>query len=810
MNKQEFRSFLNVPERLPDAYRIKLTQDLVMVPLFYSKGFTSLVTFIHSLDAQHLSTIGVSQQERDDLFVDLTRTNILRDSVNPFIARVVDKQPNDMDANAKTLVKFLYAFTNSKSVNSFLDSWWSHKKNFVSILSTYPGWSDKNFALKVSGSTSNGLDYLQGTSLFVAALNTGWRRYGISSLKHTSFNGFSSPVIDKLQYIIGEVFRIVVLDNVKVKSTRDAYLEIPFNTLSGDVMSYKSLLYVQKHLELYPVSAEVDGKYIDLYEKKYGFKFKDIVSRLFFDRLFEGRNDTRYHNSGEFDHNEFINMSLSALLVQLRANKPNLNKQVVVKKLLRFILELKFLQHADYRNAHSVSYSEVDTILFSKLVDDYAVSPNLSIYCNTRFKVRRSNGSGFDWTNHPSWEQVYQKLIECFSPKTVKETFVINLHPVAQLFSSYMSSATSCHNMVDLRRHGDNHSSLGMYHTGQFQAAAAGGFIVAQYDDMPDDKLCFTPLKYRAQLYINPELDMIRQHLAYPGRNNDELAKAEAKTYRNIIHQLLTPWHGFGTEGWLASKPNGDDDSVGTNGYNWDRSSLNKRGDTLRETRGRAGFFGYGSESTFAFSHVIYPEPHNFVLPIASDHFYMTRYETFEEREGNFFFYSEGSFSSFHSLQYLFDNGTNLTNEFNFRLTHGTWKPTTKPLFVKHNEQVFVITEDMPHGVCEECKTIIFSKDDKVCSQCHRTSSSNLFSKMVARTEDPIYFNYKTDDDLTTFLTNVNRTSNIVWKNADSLISFLPSGTKFILVLKDGKLSVKVTKPKDTDNIIDVSSVVFE
>lgn len=800
MNKETFRNFLNVPQTLPHNYRVKLEQDLILVPLFNSEAMSSFKEFLSALVPSHLIDHNIHPEYYNKILSFVLKPYVSR--VNPLISIAFDKKHELND----TLIKLLYRFQDQKAIDSFLNNWWDHKKNFVTVLSSYEGWSDNNFSLKVSGSTSNGIDYEVGTELFASFVRRYryWRQYGIYKKEN------NHSLLDTLRHVISEAFRIIILDNIKIPQTRDALSSLPYHTLSGDMMSYKSSLFIAEHLKQFPVTSNVDGKYIDLFAQKYGVKFQDLNSLFFFEQLLIRNSYLEYTFLNSYKPlclSDDTDMLLSSLFVYLRANKPQLSKQVALKKLVRLLNELNFIS-SDVVGRDRLDLSQIESFNFTQLVDAYTLDEQNRLHTNIKFKVRNASNTGFSYSDNPTIQQTYQKLIECFSCKSIEQTFVINLHPVAQLFSSHFTNASSCHNMVDLRISdtAPDVSMLGGYHKGQFQMAAAGGFIVAQYDSYPDNYLCFKATDYRAQMFINPELDMIRQHLAYPGRNNDELAKSEAKTYRNIIHELLTPWHGFGTEGWLASKPNQDND-VTNSGFNWDKVLLNKRGDTFIETKD-ANYLGYHHESTFAFSHVIYPEPHHFVLPIVKACYPMTSHNlTINEPRSPFYSYDRtraiASPKLFFTLQ-------GLSSTWDSPYTHSTWALVDKPLLARDNKNRFVISQDMPHSTCNKCKTILLGIGLDLCETCVSKSSSKLFSKMVNQTQIPIYFNYKSDDDLSSFLSKVSSSSSVVWKNNDSLISFLPSGTKFLLVLKDGKLSIKVTTPKDNDNIIDVSSVVFE
>jgi len=798
MNKEIFRKFINVPDVLPTNYRVKLEQDLILVPLFNSEAMAAFKDYLSSIVPAHLIDVNIHPDHFNKVLRFLSERFVSR--VNPLIEIGFDKKHELHD----TLIKLLYRFHDQKSIDSFLNNWWDSKKNFVSVLSTYDGWSDNNFSLKVSGSSSNGVDYQVGTELFSSFL----RRYRY--WKHQGFykRNDNRNLFDTLRYVISEAYRIIVLDNIKIPSTRDALSTLPYSSLSGDVMSYKSSLVIAEHLKQFPITSNIDGKYVDLFAQKYGFKFQDLNSLIFFEILFLRTDYLQYSYLNSYSPlhlSDDPDLLLSSLFVYLRANKPQLSKQVAVKKLVRLCTELNFIEGDFTRDRFD--FNQIESFNFTQLVDNYLLNEQNTLNTSIQFKVRNPD-NGFRYSNNPSMQQVYQKLIECFSCKSIEQTFVINLHPVAQLFSSHLTNATSCHNMVDLRRRDDEHDvyNLGGYHKGQFQMAAAGGFIVAQYDSYPDNYLCFKPADYRAQLFINPELDMIRQHLAYPGRNNDELAKSEAKTYRRIIHELLTPWHGFGTEGWHASKPNSDSD-VQSSGFNWQQVTLNKRGDTFIEFKDTK-YLGYTHESTFAFSHVIYPEPHHFVLPIVKASYPMTSH-SYLIHESNIPFYSHDR-SRFMAAPKLFVTTYGLSSTWDNPYTHSTWSLIDKPLLARNNKNRFIISQDTPHSICNSCKTTLLGSGLQLCESCLNKSNSTLFSKMVNQTQNPIYFNYKTDDDLSSFLSKVSSSTNVVWKNNSSLISFLPSGTKFLLVLKDGKLSIKVTNPKDNDNIIDVSTVVFE
>ncbi len=256
----------------------------------------------------------------------------------------------------------------------------------------------------------------------------------------------------------------------------------------------------------------------------------------------------------------------------------------------------------------------------------------------------------------------------------------------------------------------------------------------------------------------------------------------------------------------MASKPN-TDNGVSTNGFNWQPSVLNKRGDTLQETK-EVNYLGYSHEITFAFSHIIYPTPTNFKLPIVKGHYPLTSNGIFVSSPDDSFYYYNRNRSIASPKLFLTVNG--LSSTWDNPYVHSLWTPVDKPLVARDNKNKFLISSETPHSSCSKCNTIILGIGLSSCESCMNKFTSNLFSNMVNQSANPIYFNYKTSDDLSTFLNKVSRSSNIVWKNSDSLVSFIPNGPNFLLVLKDGKLSIKVTKPKDTLTIIDVSSVVFE
>jgi hypothetical protein len=833
MNKEEFRSFLNVPDKIPHNYKTKLTQDLVLVPLFYTPGLETFGAYVRDL-MNVIASPELSFAKSSDL---LQISQLIREAFDSQLnGRVVNSKLIPIAFDVKhplhsTLTSLLTTFHSKEAVDYFLDNWWDHKKNFVTLLSTYDGWSDKNFALKVSGSSSNGIDYPVGTRLFSNMLQTSYYSRGFYKRRYDVNNNVNG-VIDSLRYAISEVYRIVVLDNTKIPMNRNWYESINFNSLSGDTLSYKSFLTIQKHLEDYPVTSNVDGNFVDTFANTYGYRFKDLMSLIYYEIILERFTRINIESTfygpnldwSERQHatNIFINHLISSLFMTLRCNKQGINKQVVVKKLLRMLGELSVMStsrlydyladDADF-NPNRPTFEQLtqlfDTTLAYNTVMDGALNHDkTTIYTTIQFKVRNQVGGGFNQTNNPSYQQIFQKIIECFVSKTVEQSFVINLHPVAQLFSSYMDGYTSCHNMVNISPDKSS-ASLGMYHYGQFQTAQSGGFVLSQYNDYPEDHLCFEKMTYRAQMFITPELDLIRQHLAYPGRNNDEASRAEAKTYRTIIHELLTPWHGVGTSGWFASKNGESSSELNMRGFNFNRARLNSRGDTLKEVALRSNgtdseeYLGYQSEMTFAYSHIMYDNPKDFKLVVGIEHRRLTDFSYRIRREDNFYSYNV---SRTKLLPPSYEGGLTWDTKY----SHHTWEPISNFIKVQDRNNIFKLSPSTPHGTCQKCSKHFLDSSVTVCDKCLAQSTSTLFSSMVKLTEHPIYFKHTSQDDLAKFLTNVASNSNIVWKNNDSLTSFIPQGPSFLLVLKDGKLSVKVTQPKDSDSIIDVSAVVFE
>lgn len=833
MNKEEFRSFLNVPDKIPHNYKTKLTQDLILVPLFYSPGLGAFRDYVsdlrNAITAPELLFTKTSDLNALVLLLEQTFANGSngRFTKSPLheIAFNVTHPLHD------TLTSLLTTFHSKEAVDYFLDNWWDHKKNFVTLLSTYDGWSDNNFALKVSGSSSNGLDYQVGTRLFANMLDYSYYSKAFYKRHYDGQNGFSGA-IDSLRYAISEVYRVVVLDNTKIASTRSWFDSINFNSLSGDTLSYKSFLHIQKHLEDYPITSNGNGNFVDLFANTYGYKFKDLLSLFYHEIMvqrFSGISlDTSYfgHNTSWSDRQElskvYINHLISSLYTTLRCNKQGINKQVVVKKLLRILGELnvmstsrlyEYIDHDLSNSSRGLTFEQITQLFdtsfsYSTIMDGALNHQNTTVHTSISFKVRNTNGGGFSNSTNPSYQQLFQKIIECFVSKTVEQSFVINLHPVAQLFSSYMDGYTSCHNMVNVSP--DNSAAtLGMYHYGQFQTAQAGGFVLSQYNNYPEDHLCFEKMTYRAQMFITPELDLIRQHLAYPGRNSDEAARAEAKTYRTILHELLTPWHGVGTSGWFASKSTESPASVNMRGFNFERAVMNSRGDTLREVVAHPNgiydgqYLGYTSESTFAYSHIMYDTPKDFTLIVGFEHRKLTDFHYSVRKDDNFYSYNP---SRNKLLIPTYEGGL----IFNTKYSHHTWEPLSNFIKVQEGNNIFRLSPSTPHSTCQKCSKHFLDTSISICDKCSSQSNASLFSSMVKRTEHPIYFKHTSQDDLAKFLTNVASNSNIVWKNNDSLTSFIPHGPSFLLVLKDGKLSIKVTQPKDSDSIIDVSSVVFE
>lgn len=815
-----------LPKSLPDNWRTKLSYDVMRLALYTKRGLFAIRNA-----ASHIA------DQKDLKYRGFTFT---KDFLYPLYSNNFDYQRGEklfnvyehFRKNKEQFNNLLMLMHNKRRVDDFLDSWYDSKRNAIFALMQHPGWQPNNFALKVDASSVNSLDFKLGTELFVQAMKL-YRWSNTRGLKvvdrydavgfHPNHN--TDHNLNEFKNLFLELYRFFVLDDVKIPSNRDGIYNFNYSQVQGDVVSYKSNQFVNDHLEKYPVNVKVDDRYVDKFQETFGVKFKDFfptftkrmfVSHAYADGIDDSNDQWLAFVLLKLSEPDNLGLFMSGLYSYLQLNKP-IPKLTVVKKLMSISKAL--IPYHNARNFISTSYNGVSFVaieenfdrIFNEYIDkwyeDYA-----SFSLSVQVKIRLPEG-GFTWSHHPNYNQLVAKLFDCFVSTTLDDSLLINLHPVAQILSSYSHRWTSCHNVVDTQINGETpvNYSIGSYSRGVWQMAQAGGFVITKPESFVDDEQCFVPLVYRAQMFVDPELTVIRQHLPYPGRNRDDLAKNEAKTHRVILHKLFGAYNGHDSNSWL-SVTSQDGDSVSLSGFNWERKRLGNTQHTLEEVMLSGSYLGYSGESTFSFSILNFPTPTNFTLPIGKRHYIFNLFEGNNDStsgyESGFSYSADTSERLILPTTYLVDGVESKT--LNGVITFDTGNFVSKP-YVVHNGDTFQVLEHLPQGAgtCTKCKRSFFELATKdFCGACLKTSTSTSVATLIG-SADPVYFKASSLDELKAFMLSLSTNrSDLVWRTNATLMSFVLD-RNYILSLHNKKLSIKVTNV-DPSKLVNVSDVVFE
>ena len=839
--KNKYLDYSNVS--LPTHLYSNLFDDLKLMPLYTEVGLVEFKKFFTAIKANVLYESQFSSYTDEDISsVMYYLNNISRSKSMDF--------PLNFSQSAKAVLdKALSLFIDRDSFNSFVNSWWKHKRNFYSVLSTLDGWNEKNLAVRISQKYNTSIDWYTATTIFASLVYKPWSTElrGLS-FRNYSRMGFDNMVIEFIRELIIDAYRLLVLDDINIPK-RDILSKDIFSAVGGDKICYKAQREVLKHLQDFPVSIQnVDGKYTNVFESKFGFNFSKFPELSYNQGVsdyisFYFKNHSRtslpasQFLSTNFSWNtttvskDLINTFKSALYSYLGAHKPETTKIVVLKKLLSFFIPIFYSDFESYVSDNhdlvSKTYNDfinaIEQPAFSfKATLDWSLTHGdrvKSIRVPFKVKLRNSDNTGFEFNDYGTYNQLYAKLIECFSNTTVSDDYLISIHPMSMFFSSYGTTFTSCHNvltyttaaLLDKYRKPD---STGNWYKGNYEAAAGGGFVVVVPSTYLPEKQWSVPSHTRFALWMSDNLDLIRMHLSYPGKPTDGEAKSEAKAIRVMIHELLAPWHGIGTGGWKSKDINAD-----VRGFrnSFELSDGKTASDILFDKNYNQieieRYSGYTSEPIWSYSFYNGPgSPNNYVLPVG------VQIPGLNHNSVNYYGYFFGSNDvtekpNVSRPMYVDINGQAVlltSKDFGFARDKKAYVLNPKILNLSKHHTLLVDSLD-GYSTCASCKKVFDSSYMKgdVCLDHVVTTSSNLFSALVSEPNLDVYFAYKNKDELMGFLMNLNKfDKDIRWKNSSSLLSFLPDGN-FVLSLIGKTLVLKMPVIKANTKVYNVVDVAF-
>jgi hypothetical protein len=453
-------------------------------------------------------------------------------------------------------------------------------------------------------------------------------------------------------------------------------------------------------------------------------------------------------------------------------------------------------------------------------------------------KVRLEDGR-FNSTNYLSYNALYAKLIEFFSSTITNNEYLLTINPLAQLFSSNGYNWSSCHNYFTVRTPeayaaGYSAPSTYTYHLGNWQAAAGDGFLVVTPHRFVEDKQYLIGNVQRWQCWLNKDLTAIRMHLAYPGKNNDDYAKSEARIVRQLIHNVLSHYHGVGTSAWMSKALDGSVRSMNSE-YQMLSNNNNKRYreiflDEYGDVTSMSNYIGYNNEPVWSYSYLNLDHINDYdicigrIVPILTNRSVMlsNRYSNIASlcdrvpQHFNKHDYLDMEHASVRDVDLIIIDGdvhdkNRIDFDYKFVLDKQVYSKSFKQVFFHKLVSVYVSPEyeSVQCSVCNKHFSPEYTKGG-VCLDDIKVSSATIFSSLVSDETSSLYFKYDSESDLNNFLVNVNRVKpNIKWKNLSSLLSFKPTIVTPLL-LKDNLLALQFTSVPEDINVIDVSDVVFD
>ncbi len=840
--KNKLLDFSNV--EIPQHIYANLYDDMKLMPLYTNVGLVEFKKFFAGISNRSIYQTLFNNYS----IVDLT-------TVERYLNGLPSSQVNDLDGYSDTIKQILDQalglFLDKQSFDSFVKSWWKHKRNFYSVLSTLDGWNEKNLAVTISQKYNTSIDWYTATVIFLSLVYKPWHSSPRGLVhKNYSHSSYAPPITDFIRDIIIEAFRLLVLDDINIPK-RDVLTKDIFSSVGGDKICYKSQRQVLKHLQEYPVSIQTaDGKYENVFESKFGVSFSK-VSEIYFnqiisDLLYCDRSSRSSSNLKVYDFfasnfrshadsaNELVPIFTSALYSFLGAHKPETTKLMVVKKLLNFFTPLAYGSTRDYVDSKFPKFQSMSFVERVQLIESPALSfKSVSEYTLNesdvaknfrvpfKVKLRTPDNTGFVFEEQGSYNQLFAKLVECFSSTVVSDDYLISLHPMSMFFSSYGTTFTSCHNvltftsnkLIDKYRRPDN---TGNWFKGNYEAAAGGGFVVVVPSAYLPEKQWSVPSHTRFALWMSDNLDVMRMHLSYPGKPTDGEAKAEAKAIRVMIHELLAPWHGVGTSAWKSKDINADvrgfRDRIDLSDDKYASDVLFNMDDEMIDL---ASYTGYTSEPIWSYSYFNGPgSPSHYPLCIGVQspplNKNLSRYHGYYYTTTSS--YSESSYNIVKPVSVVINGETILlsSKDLAFARDASRYVLSPKTLHLSKYHSILVSNLDGYHQ-CSSCKKHFVNDymKDSTCLDHVPTATSNMFSSLVAQPDVDVYFSYRNKDELMGFLINLNKfDQNIKWKNSSSLTSFVPDGN-FVLSLVGKYLVLKMPNFKPQSKVYNVVDVVF-
>ena len=181
-------------------------------------------------------------------------------------------------------------------------------------------------------------------------------------------------------------------------------------------------------------------------------------------------------------------------------------------------------------------------------------------YTEMQLKVRNEGGEGYRLVNFGTYEQLFARLQENVKGVISRESFIVSFHPCDMITCSLGYNWSSCQSFVNIfndfpRGYGQGSNYQGMYNKGNFQFAAGNCFIAyVPYEKLPNvPQYLWAKLK-RCLIWVNNDLNCMRQNYFYPGKPSDQETLAFAKVIREYIQNVVAPFNfSNGTMDWKST-----------------------------------------------------------------------------------------------------------------------------------------------------------------------------------------------------------------------------------------------------------------
>ena len=478
-------------------------------------------------------------------------------------------------------------------LDAYIDAWYSNHENLIGVLSSQPDWSWKDLAIIRNKDFKSEIDFTKAFYLYRFLI---YRPSHETLKQHAkqlpTAHAMCAPTVLPLREMMMELFEEVILDGLDLKKCRAGS---PHNK------PYVSALEADKYKKLFadnrPSYQRDDGTYVDKFEEVFGAKFGRLPE-YYFDAIYKNRSFVNKNFAlldltsklEDADNYALFKLTfLRYLSLDKISNKTGngVDKTMIISKLTDYYFRL--ISPLTYDNQfYSKNLSASNPFSFGShenFKDFYEGTETLNgfierglnaIHLSRDFTIKNRTSSGsFYNSSTASYNQVLTMITENVHSTTIKEVYVLSVHPCDMLNASLGYGWSSCHSFSNIMP--DNgvtyrgNGGVGGYHVGNFEFSAGNAmvyFIPSEFKEgVP---LWKTPRIQRQWIWVNNSLTAMRQNYFYPGRPSDKDSIKRAQELRVYLQNLFASYNKtVGTSDWVLSTDVRESNLGGhSNGYN--------------------------------------------------------------------------------------------------------------------------------------------------------------------------------------------------------------------------------------------------